>query len=274
MGTPNQDPSVGGMLAGWRRARRMSQLDLAGETGVSARHLSFVESGRLRPSRPMVLRLADALGLPPRVQNELLLAGGFAPVHRETALDAPEMAEMVAALRMLLARHDPLPAVAFDTRWDIVMANRAYAAAIRAAAGPAAFAGAPPPEPLAVCGRPRANILRLLCHPDGLSHALDNWPEAVAAILARVRLEVARDGDPARRRLLAEMLAYPGVRLPDPGAAPAVPALIVPVALRTPTGVVRYFSTVATLGTAQDITLQELRIETFHLAEGDPAGPG
>ncbi|MGE0723795.1 MAG: helix-turn-helix domain-containing protein [Alphaproteobacteria bacterium] len=258
----DQQASIGGLIQTWRRARRMSQLDLAGESGISTRHLSFVESGRARPSRGMVLRLSTALRVPARAENEMLLVAGFAPSRRETAYDAPEMAEAIAAVRMLLARHDPYPAVAMDPRWDIVMANAAYAASVNAC-GPAAR-GCAPIAAMAVVPPPRPNVLRLLCHPDGLRHQLANWAEVVRDIVDRVRREVARDGDPIRRALLDEALVQPGMPAAEPTPATAPIALIVPVALRAGGRIHRFFSTIATLGTAQDITLQELRIETLH----------
>ncbi|BBK34896.1 helix-turn-helix protein [Stella humosa] len=260
-----QEPTIGPLLAQWRRTRRMSQMELSGESGVSTRHLSFVESGRARPSRELVLRLSAALAVPRRDRNELLLAAGFAPAYRETPIDAPEMADVVQALTMILEHHAPFPGVALDSRWDVLMANAPYIASV-AACGPDAIGGPPPPA-LVLLDRPRPNLLRLLCHPDGLRHQLDNWQEVALAVLGRVRREVARDGDPTRRRLLAEALAYPGVPpLPALDAAGA-PDLIVPAVLRTPAGPLRFVSTIATLGTAQDITLQDLRIETLHPAD-------
>ncbi len=259
------EPTVGPLLAQWRRQRRMSQMDLSGESGVSTRHLSFVESGRARPSRELVLRLSAALAVPRRDRNDLLLAAGFAPLYRETALDAPEMGDVLAAITMILDRHAPFPAVALDSRWDVVMANPAYAASVNACGGDAI--GGPPLRPLTLLARPRPNLLRLLCHPDGYRHHLENWPEATLAVLGRVRREVARDGDRARRALLEAALAFPGVpALPELDAGGA-PDLIVPAVLRTPAGPLRFLSTIATLGTAQDLTLQDLRIESLHPAD-------
>lgn len=259
------EPTVGRLIAQWRRARRMSQMDLSGESGVSTRHLSFVESGRARPSRELVLRLSAALAVPRRERNDLLLAAGFAPAYRETPIDAPEMAEVLQALTMILERHQPYPAVALDGRWDVLMVNAPYAASVLAC-GPAARGEAPLP-PLVLLPKPRPNLLRLLCHPDGFRNHLDNWAEATLAVLGRVRREVGRDGDPARRAAFEEALAWPGVpALPELDAA-GPSDLIVPAVLRTPAGPLRFVSTIATLGTAQDITLQDLRIETFHPAD-------
>jgi transcriptional regulator with XRE-family HTH domain len=258
----------GGMLSRWRKARRISQLDLALDAGVSSRHLSFVETGRARPSREMVLRLCAALDVPLRERNLLLLAAGFAPVHRETPLDAPEMAGMLGALRLILSRHDPYGAVAFDRNWDIVMASEAYAGLVNACP---LLPDAPPIAPLTLTRTPRPNMLRLLCHPDGHRSHVVNWAEAARAVLARAVREAAQDDpDGARRALLAEVLAYPGVPTPEPAgaAAGAGAPLIVPVELRHGDGTIRLLSTIATLGTAEDITLRELRIEAFYPAEG------
>ncbi|TDH62571.1 helix-turn-helix domain-containing protein [Dankookia rubra] len=258
---------AGPLLARARRARRLSQLDLALETGISTRHLSFVETGRSRPSPGLVLRLCEVLGVPPREADGVLLAAGHAPAHRETPLEAPAMAEVLAALRLILARHDPLPAVAFDASWDIVMVNQAYAGALDAclAAGAEPAVGAGPVARLALLPAPRPNLLRLLCHPQGARRFIGNWPEVARALLDRVQREARLpSADPARRPPIEEALAQPGVaalmRSRPPGlAAP----LVVPVEMPGPT---RYLTTIATLGTAQDLTLRELRIETYHPA--------
>ena len=260
----NQAPTIGGLIARWRKGRRLSQLDLALESRISSRHLSFIETGRTRPSRDMVLRLCGVLAVPLRDRNNLLLAAGFAPVYRETALDAPEMAEVMSAVRLMLRRHEPFPAVAFDSAWDVIMANTAYAGMLNALLP----AGTPPIAALTLTTRPRPNILRLLCHPDGARKLLVNWEETTRAVLARARREVLRDGDAGRRALLAEIAGYPGVPGPDPRELDgAEVGLVVPAEVRTPAGTVRFLTTIATLGTAEDITLQELRIESFHPVE-------
>ncbi len=260
--------SVGLLLAQTRQARRISQMDLAGEAGVSTRHLSFVETGRARPSRGLVLRLCEALGVPPRDTDAFLLAAGFAPVHRETPLEAPAMAEVLAALSLLLQRHEPLPAAAFDARWDLVMANAGYAAAISAllAQGADPVAGSASLAANTLLPAPRPNLLRYLCHPQGARHVLAKWADVTRAMLQRIRAE-ARHGPPdaARDALLRDALAQPGVarllRQDKPGPAP----LVVPVEMLQPGGgVARFLTTIATLGTAQDLTLRDLRIETFH----------
>ena len=263
-------PEIGPLIAERRRARRLSQLALAGEAGISTRHLSFLETGRARPSRGMILRLCEALRVPPREADAFLLAAGFAPAHRETPLEAPAMAEVLAALRMILARHAPYPAAAFDGRWDLVMANAPYAGAVSAllAHGGDPAAGAGPIAAEVLLPAPRPNLLRYLCHPNGARVAVRNWEEAARAILSRVRRE-ARHGpaDPALDAILEEVARMPGIRrlLREDEALHRPAALVVPVELRRADGGAdRYLTTLATLGTAQDLTLRELRIETYH----------
>ncbi len=260
---------IGGLLARTRKARRVSQLDLAGEAGVSARHLSFVETGRARPSRELVLRLCETLGVSAREADAFLLAAGFAPAHRETPLESPAMAEIIAALRLMLGRHDPLPAAAFDARYDYVMVNAAYAEYVNAclAAG-ADEAAAGPAVPLALVPAPRPNMLRLLCHPQGARRMLGNWAEVTREVLGRATRETRLlRADPARRPPLEEVLAYPGTGRLLRGEQGS--GLLVPVEIRQPDGgMARFMTTLATVGTAQDLTLRELRIETFHPIAG------
>jgi transcriptional regulator with XRE-family HTH domain len=260
--TTTTRPGFGDLLARWRKARRMSQLGLALEAEISSRHVSFIETGRARPSREMVLRLAQALDVPLRERNDLLLAAGFAPVHRETPLDAPEMAPMLAALRIILGRHDPFGAVAMDRNWDIVMASVASTALINECRLP----GTAAIEPLALTKAPRPNMIRMICHPDGFRRLLVNWAEIVAETLARVEHEVAREANPKRRALLDEVLAYPDVAAARAvGQNHGLPPLTIPVSMRMPDGTtLDLISTIATLGTAEDITLRELRIEAFY----------
>ncbi|MBI3516258.1 MAG: helix-turn-helix transcriptional regulator [Proteobacteria bacterium] len=259
-------PGFGDLLTRWRKTRRMSQLGLALEAEISSRHVSFIETGRARPSRDMVLRLARALDVPLRERNDLLLAAGFAPVHRETPLDAPEMAPMLAALRIILGRHDPFGAVAMDRNWDIVMASHASSALFNARRLP----GVAAIEPLTVTAAPQPNMIRAICHPDGFRPLLVNWAEIVAETLARVEYEAARDPSPKRRALLDEALAYPDVAAARAVSLGGPPPLMIPVVMRgADGGTVELISTIATLGTAEDITLRELRIEAFYPV--DPA---
>lgn len=259
--TAEARPGVGDLLARWRKTRRMSQLGLALEAEISSRHVSFIETGRARPSRDMVLRLAQALDVPLRERNDLLLAAGFAPVHRETPLDAPEMAPMLAALRVILGRHDPFGAVAMDRNWDIVMASAASTALFNQCRLP----GTSEIEPLRLTTAPRPNMIRTTCHPDGFKRLLVNWAEIVADTLTRVADEVAHDNNPKRRALLDEVLGYPDVAAARAAAQRDTPPLMIPVTMRLPGGAtLELMSTLATLGTAEDITLRELRIEAFY----------
>jgi transcriptional regulator with XRE-family HTH domain len=173
-----QPPSrpVGELLRQWRERRRLSQLDLALQADVSTRHLSFVETGRSRPSRGMLLRLAEKLELPLRERNQLLLAGGYAPVYGQASLDAPEMAGVRAALRQVLAGHEPYPAVVVDRTWNLVDAN----------ASVAMFVGQASPELLA----PPANVLRLSLHPGGMAPRIANLGEWRAHLLGRLRRSI------------------------------------------------------------------------------------
>jgi transcriptional regulator with XRE-family HTH domain len=257
----------GDLLSRWRKTRRMSQLGLALEAEISSRHVSFIETGRSRPSRDMVLRLAQALDVPLRERNDLLVAAGFAPVLRETPLEAPEMGPMLAALRIILARHDPFGAVAMDRNWDIVMASNASTALINDCRLP----GTAEIAPLALTAPKRPNMIRMTCHPDGFRRLLVNWAEIVADLLTRIEHEVAHDPSPARRALLAETLSYPDVAAARASVQTSgVPPLMIPVVMRLPDGsTMALVSTIATLGTAEDITLRELRIESFYPV--DPA---
>lgn len=251
----------GQLLSQWRRLRGKSQLDLAVDASVSPRHVSFVETGRSTPSREMVLTLASALSVPLREQNALLLAAGFAPVYRETDLDAPELAPARRALDLILRHQEPHPAVVMNRQWDIVTSN---AAAQRLFAR--LLDGQPKPKSKKP---PKPNVVRLVFDPKGLRPFITNWEAVAEALVQRVHREaVGGVKDDATKRLLAEVLAYPGVpdrwRALDPGTTPSP---LVPISFRKGSLSVSYFSTVTTLGTAQDITLQELRVECFFPAD-------
>jgi transcriptional regulator with XRE-family HTH domain len=254
---------VGQLLRRWRKTRRLSQLDLALAAEVSTRHVSFLETGRSRASRQMLLVLGSVLDLPLRERNALLQAGGFSAAYAETALEEPRMATMRGALELILRQHDPFAAVAMDRHWNAVMVNAAYA---RFAA---ALLGADL-EPFTVLLPPRSNTMRLLFDPRGFRPHVVNWEDVAREMLARVQREALWSGDPVTRALLDEMLAAPGVPRGWAEADPeATPALVVPVEVRLGEVVARFFSTLTTLGAPQDITLQELRIESFHAADPD-----
>ena len=246
---------VGELLRGWRDRRRLSQLELALESGISARHLSFVENGRSAPSRETVLRLAEELDLPLRERNDLLLAAGYAPVYSEAALDSPELASVRAAVRQVLRGHEPYPAVAVDRGWNLLDANSGVALLTEGVAE----------ELLA----PPANVLRASLHPDGMAPRILNLGEWRAHLLGRLRRQVALTADPALSRLLAELRSYPSggsepeVEVPGPGD------IVVPLRLRHGGRELSFFSTVTTFGTPLDVTVSELALESFF-----PADPG
>jgi transcriptional regulator with XRE-family HTH domain len=257
----NHPTSVGELLQYWRRARQKSQLALANEAGVSSRHVCFLETGRAKPSREMVLLLATALDVPLRERNALLLSAGFAPVYGEASLDAPELAPVRSALDAILRQQEPFPAVVMNRAWDIVRANE----------GAARFFG------LLLGGRAAAaptNVLRMMFDPKGLRPAVTNWEAVANALLQRVRREaVGGVKDSATAALLDEILAHPGV--PEALRATDLLAPLLPVvAVSFAKGGERFafFSTVTTLGTPQDVTLQELRIECFFPADPDTEG--
>jgi transcriptional regulator with XRE-family HTH domain len=254
-GRPRPSP-VGRLLQHWRRVRRMSQLDLAIQAQVTPRHVSFVESGRAQPSRQMVLILARALDVPLREQNQLLLAAGYAPLYRETAVDEPAMSQVRAALDRVLAHHQPYPAVVMDRHWDLLLVNPAAAAMFAWLLG-----GPRSPQP--------ANVLRLMFDPDGLRPFVANWEQVGEALVQRVHREaIGGVPDAETAALLKEVLARPGIperwRAPDLTAAPLP---VIPVTFRKDQLAVSYFSMVTTVGTPQDVTAQEIRLESFFPAD-------
>src|SRR4051794_21811040 len=246
---------LGGLLREWRQRRRLSQLDLALEAGVSARHLSFLETGRSKPSREMVLHLAEELEVPLRDRNRLLLAAGYAPVYGERGYDSPELEPVRDAVGLVLAGHDPYPAAAVDREWELVAGNRGLQLLVQGAA----------PELLA----PPVNVMRLALHPGGVAPRIVNLGEWRAHLLARLRRQVALTGDAAVATLLEEVEAYPA---PEPEDGHAPDELIAPLRLRTDDhGELRFYSTVTTFGTPIDITVAELAIEAFLPADAHTA---
>lgn len=249
---------VGTLIRHWRNARGLSQLALAADSVVSLRHLSFIETGRSSPSRAMVLKLAEVLDVPLRERNGLLLAAGFAPVYPESALDEPALAAVRHALDAILAQQEPYPALIIDRDWNIRHAN---GAAGRFFAFLRAGHHAAPPEP--------PNVLRRMFHPDGIRRYVKNWPDVCEALVRRVRREaIGGVTDERAQAILNEVLAYPGVPASLRSLDPALPTMpVVPIQYARDGRRFDYFSTVTTLGTAQDVTLQELRIECFFPAD-------
>jgi transcriptional regulator with XRE-family HTH domain len=238
-------------LRWWRRRRSISQLELAGRAEISQRHLSFLELGRSSPSRQTVLRLAAALEVPLRQQNALLLAAGFAPAWRETELAAPALAQVRSGIDYILRQQEPFPAVVVDRRWNLLQANLGAVRLVEFLLGPL-----PPDVPI--------NLADALVAPDVLRPFLVNWPEVVGYFIRTVEADAAGDGTPETAALLQRLLAYSGVEPVmkrtslEPTSGPVLP-------MRFEKGEISLslFTTIATLGTPQDITLQELRIECF-----------
>jgi transcriptional regulator with XRE-family HTH domain len=240
--------AVGVRLREWRTVRRLSQLELAGQTGVSARHLSFVETGRSRPTREMILRLAGELDVPLRSQNELLLAGGYAPAWAESDLGGPPLSAVLSSLRDVLAGHAPAPAVLIDRHWTMIDANEAVA---RFTDGCAAWLLEPP-----------VNVLRLSLHPEGMAPRIGNLAEWRTHVLHRLEQQAATTADPVLRDLHEELAGYPG------GESPARPdGLVVPLRFDN----LSFFSITSVLGTPRDVTLAELAIESFLPADAATA---
>jgi transcriptional regulator with XRE-family HTH domain len=248
-------PRLGELLKMWRSKRRLSQLDLAGLAGVSSRHLSFVETGRSKPSREMVLHLAEHLDVPLRDRNLLLTAAGFAPVYQESPLDAPELASVRQAIEVILANHEPRPAFVIDGVWNLVEAN----------AGISAFLDLISPELL----EPPLNVIRASLHPRGLSRFIVNFDEYAAHVIERLNRQLATTSDPGLAALLDEVSDYPEVAraIGDIGALPP-PAAVLPMHFRLPDGTeMRFFSTMTVFGSPLDVTIAELAIESFFPAD-------
>ena len=261
---PPQPKSFGARLRWWRARRGLSQLDLAGAAGTSQRHLSFLESGRTAPSQAMVLGLAAALDLPLRQQNALLLAAGFAPVWRESDLTAPALAQVNGALDLMLAQQEPFPAFVVDRRWNLLRANAG------AARLTAFLTGARPADP---APSKAVNLADALMSPEGLRPFIVNWEEVALHFLRGVQADAVVDGTPETAALLKRLLAYPDI--PALSQAPALEEPAGPVLaihFRKGEASLRLFTTIASLGTPQDVTLQEIRIENFFPADEQTAG--
>jgi transcriptional regulator with XRE-family HTH domain len=248
------DSDFGTMLRTWRATRRMSQLELASAAGVSSRHLSFIETGRARPSREMVVHLAEHLDVPLRERNSLLNAAGFAALYRETALSAPEMEQARAAIDLVLQQH-PYPAIAVDRKWDLVNANDR------------AFDLVTDVDP-ALLGPPM-NVYRVSVHPDGLRPRIDNFDEYADHLLSRLQHQVAVSADPELVELLDEIRGLVGRTHPNVHVPPS--QVLLPMRLRSGDRVLSFMSTISVFGTPVDITLAELAIELFFPADPETA---
>ncbi|MFP5322219.1 MAG: helix-turn-helix domain-containing protein [Acidimicrobiia bacterium] len=244
---------VGDLLRDWRQRRHRSQMDLAHEVGVSPRHLSFVETGRARPSPEMVLAVARHLEVPLREQNALLLAAGYAPRYRETPIDDESMARVRRSLQRMLDAHDPYPGVVIDRQWDVVLANQS---AWRLTEG----------VPDVLLGPP-LNVFRICLHRDGLASRTRNFPEWAAYLLHQIDRTVRLTGDRRLAQIRDEVRSYPNVAALPERPVDDDPPLLVPVVLDLGGRDVAMFTTLTTFGTPRDVTLDELAVELFFPAD-------
>jgi transcriptional regulator with XRE-family HTH domain len=253
--SPNQQPEheLGAFLRYWRRQRGKSQLDLSLDTGVSQRHISFVESGRSVPSRELLLSLAKTLDVPLREQNVLLLASGYAPVYLENTWDAPEMAIVTRAIDLMLRQHEPHPALVLDRYWNILKTNDA---------APRFFGSF---VDLSRRKKPR-NLLHLMFDPNGMRPFVEDWAQVASGLLQRVYREaVGHVNDKRTFELLDDLNKYPGVK--DLNVVRNTQSPVVPITFVRGSERTSYFSIISTVGLPQDITAQELRIECMFPAE-------
>jgi len=251
---------VGTLLREWRQRRRLSQLDLAAEAEISSKHLSFLETGRALPSREMILRLAEQLAIPLRERNLLLIAAGYAPIFSERSLDDPALQSARRAVDLVLAGHEPYPALAIDRHWTLVAANKAIAPLLAGIDGGLL--------------QPPVNVLRVSLHPRGLAPRIANLPEWRAHLLARLRHQIDLTADAVLVELLNELSNYPvsgprQARNPRPDQDYA--GVVVPLHLLADGGMLTLFSTTTIFGTPVDITLSELALELFFPADAESA---
>lgn len=246
----------GSQLRMWRRASGLSQLALATRADVSQRHISFIESGRSRPSKEMVLHLAESLDVPPREQNLLLTAAGHAPVYTETPLE--HLDEITTALDFMLAAHEPHMAIVVDRRWDVVRANGVATRFM-------SMLFSAPPQWAAPM-----NVMRLNFHPEGLRQHTIDWESSAGALLRRLERDAAsQPNDPVLHDLLEEVRCYPDVDHLARRPHPDVGDLVVPITYRVGGDDISLFTTISIVGDAHDLTLAELRLETFWPVDGD-----
>lgn len=251
--TATAELQTGDYLRVWRQRRGMSQLELALDAEISQRHLSFVESGRSRPSREMVLRLTERLDIPLRERNAVLLAAGFAPFFGEHSLDDPAMANARAAIEMILKGHEPFPALAVDRHWNLIMANDALTLFLADV------------EDQALLTAP-VNVLRLSLHPGGLAPRIANLTEWRNHLIDRLRRQIAATRDDVLASLMRELAAYPVGEGPS-AVSTDFGGVLVPLKLKTSAGVLSFLSTTTMFGTPRDVLLSEIAIEAFFPAD-------
>jgi transcriptional regulator with XRE-family HTH domain len=251
---------IGDHLREWRQRRRLSQLHLALEAEISTKHLSFLETGRAQPSREMVLRLAEQLGVPLRERNVLLVSAGYAPVFRQRTLSDPALQPARRAVDLVLKGHEPYPAIAIDRHWTLV-AHNAAVPRLLAAADPSLL-------------QPPVNVLRLSLHPKGLAPRIENLAEWRAHLLTRLRQQIDVTADPELTKLLDELAAYPApgsAKSPRTNVTDEYAGVVVPLRFVTDAGTLSLFSTTTIFGTPVDVTLAELAIESFFPADAATA---
>ncbi len=257
--TPERAASDSGfpsLLREWRRKRRLSQLDLALTSGVSQRHVSFLESGRANPSRGMILQLSETLDVPLRERNAWLTAAGFAPLFRTRTLDDPQMGQVMSAVRMMLSAHEPFPALALDRAWNVRMSNRSFDL----------LGGLLGEDIWERIGGDQRNLMRLFFHPRGIRPLVTNWDAVGPLIWRRAQREADQLGGQEMQGVLADLAPYQDAEvLWSAAGAALVPVL--PFNLRVGDLAISMFAIIATLGTAQDVTADELRIETLFPAD-------
>ena len=254
----NRPQPVGGLLRQWRQRRRLSQLDLAGDAGISTRHLSFVETGRAQPSRDMLLHLSEQLDIPARERNVLLVAAGYAPIFPERPLTDPALAAARSAVDLVLERQKPYPAFALDRHWRIVASNAAL---------PELYEGVAP-ELLQL----PVNAVRLTLHPRGMAPRIVNLAEWRAHMLHRLRHQVELTADPALIALLREVGEYPAPAGNVVHVHGIEHDIVVPFRIKTGESVLSFFSMTTVFGTPVDVMLSELALELFFPADDETAG--
>ncbi|MBI1260113.1 MAG: helix-turn-helix domain-containing protein [Rhizobiales bacterium] len=255
MGSETGFPHI---LKSWRQKRRLSQLDLALSAGVSQRHVSYLESGRARPSRSMILQLSETLEVPLRERNDWLTAAGFAPAFKARPLEDPQMGQIMGAVKMMLTNHEPFPAVAIDRAWNIRMTNAPFDMML-------AMLGE---DVWARVGGTQRNLMRVMFHPEGIRPLVANWDAIAVLLWHRAEREADALGGEEMKAVLAELSRYQDEQLlypaEDAALLPVLPLEIVKDGMK-----ISLFTVIATFGTAQDVTADELRIESFFPADAD-----
>lgn len=249
--------SVGELLRSWRERRRLSQLDLAGETEISPKHLSFLETGRSQPSREMLLKLSERLEIPLRERNVIFVTAGYAPIFAERSLNDTALQAAREAIDLVLQGHEPYPALAIDRHWTLVAANKML---------PLLLTGISP-----LLLKPPVNVLRMSLHPEGLAPKIANYDEWRSHLLTRLRRQVDLSADKVLIELMNELRSYPKPPQADSSPHPSRRndvGVVVPLELRTEVGVLSLISTTTVFGTPLDVTLSEIALESFF-----PANP-